>query len=129
MMIRSRIPLIFAIGLILPALSHADWLDYFRSASGVYTWEKKWFMKTELEEIDIRSDNTFVWKMTTRLQFPDQPERDFDSQIRGRWTSSGTEIRFFVGEDTSGDPFRTLRQDGGDLVEDSGLKKRYAKRK
>ena len=103
--------------------------DFFRSPTGVYIQEETGFYNKEIEEIDVRSDNTYVWKTTTQYKFPDIPEHSVDSNVRGRWRSSGATVSFYLGDDTKGEVWKEFTLDDGDLIEKTGQKRRFAKKR
>lgn len=108
----------------------AGLLDRFKSPSGVYTCEVYVnVITTNLEEIDIRSDKSFVWKTTMRIRHPDpdMPGMDRVSYLRGSWKSSFGEVSFYI--DGYNDAVFIFVIDDGDLIEKTGSQRRFSKMK
>jgi hypothetical protein len=121
--------LALSLSVFLPYIVFGGLLDVFRSATGVYTWEATKVMGKDIEEIDVRSDDTFVWKVTSRLEFPGEPAHESTFYWRGRWKIFGSKVSFYTGDDDSGDSFKDFALDDGDLIEKTGLKRRFSRRR
>lgn len=113
--------------LFLPV--QAGLFDRIKSPTGVYSYEENVVYGANLEEIDVRSDKTFIWKFTMRIKAPNLHSFEEVSFIRGRWRSSFGDVFFFTGKKEADGIFREFALDDGDLIEKSGLKRRFAKKK
>ena len=125
--VRFRLFILLTLLLFIPA--QAGLLDRLKSPTGVYTYEENVVYGANLEEIDVRSDKTFIWKFTRRINFPNVPLYEEVTYIRGRWRSSYGDVSLFTDEKAKGAILREFTIDDGDLIEKSELKRRFAKKK
>ena len=118
---------------ILAATAQAELLDYLRKPSGLYVSTS--VMKTtgsevnklKVSELDFRDDNTFTWREHDVNRYdrgPDEFSVIIDN-INGTWS-----VPFGTGRVAllvwNGSLWFTF--DGGDLIEQEGMKRRFVKK-
>lgn len=123
---RVLVLLFLGLGLVCGVLNGAI-TDYFRSATGVFSWHKTTAINESREEIDIRSDKTYVWTFRSRVTYPGVVPNQSEFSRRGKWKSSGAAVSLFIGDGPDRVSFE-FTMDDGDLIEKAGLKRRFARK-
>lgn len=118
--------LLVSLCILAGAAKAAIW-DTFRSPTGVYTWSESTAFKESVEEIDVRSDNTYIWTFRTKFTYPGIPPNQSEYSRRGHWKSFGAAVTLFLGDNT--ETSFAFNVDDGDLIEKAGQRRRFNKKK